>query len=65
MLSSVGARVETHLDLSLSLTAFIDIEKKMWPLGGIKEAAFGLKLEGSMDYTLDISITGKLRFVGR
>ena len=46
----------------LRLTAFLEIEKK-WLGLGIKDASAGLKLDGNMDFSLELSIDGELRFV--
>ena len=46
----------------LGLTAFVEIEKK-WLGLGIKDASIGLKLKGNMDFSLELSIDGELRFV--
>ena len=60
IMSNGEATVEAGLAASLRLTAFVDIEKSFW--GTLKEAAIGLKLEGSLDSNLEIKINGKLRF---
>ena len=46
----------------LRLSAFIEIEKK-WHGLGIKEASAGLKLEGRLEFALEFSVDGELRFV--
>ena len=46
----------------LSLTAFVEIESK-WLGYGIKDASAGLKLEGGLDLSCDLSVGGELRFV--
>lgn len=61
MISSANAKLEARLRLYLRLTAFVDIEKT-W-LGKLKDASLGLTLEGSMDSSLVMSISGKIRFV--
>ena len=45
----------------LSLTAFVEIESK-WFGSGIKDASAGLKLEGGLDFSCDITVDGDLRF---
>ena len=60
ILSSAEATVEARLSTSLTLTAFVDIQKSFW--GTVKEAAIGLTLEGKMDSNLEIKINKKLRF---
>lgn len=45
----------------LSLTAFVEIESKWFGLG-IKDATAGLKLEGGLDFSCEISVDGSLRF---
>ncbi len=62
MLSTGNARFQVSLFMYLRLTAFIEIEKT-WTGLGIKDASAGLKLEGNMDFSLDLSIDGELRFV--
>ena len=46
----------------LSLTAFVEVKSK-WFGDKIKDAAAGLKLEGGLDVSCDITIGGELRFV--
>lgn len=60
IMSSALATVEARLTASLTLTAFVSIEKNFW--GTLKEATIGLKLEGNVDSTLEIKINKKLRF---
>ena len=50
--------------MSLRLTAFVEIEKK-WLGVGENVASVGLKLEGNMESSLHLSISGELRFVIR
>lgn len=50
------------MSMYLRLTAFVKTETKWFGLG-IKDAAVGLKLEGGMDFSCDISVHGELRFV--
>ena len=59
-MSSAEATVNARLAASLTLTAFVAIEKSFW--GTLKEAAIGLKLEGNLDSNLEIKTTKKLRF---
>ena len=60
IVSSAEATVEARLSASLTLTAFVDIQKSFW--GTVKEAAIGLTLEGKVDSNLEIKINKKLRF---
>lgn len=60
IMSSALATVEARLTASITLTAFVSIEKSFW--GTLKEATIGLKLEGNVDSTLEIKINKKLRF---
>jgi len=46
----------------LSLTAFVEIESKWFGLG-VKDASAGLKLDGGLELSCDISVDGELRFV--
>ena len=48
--------------MHLRLTTFVEIEKK-WLGFGTKDASVGLKLDGKMESSLDLSMDGKLRFV--
>ena len=59
-MSSAEATVKARLTASLTLTAFVAIEKSFW--GKLKEAAIGLKLDGNLDSNLEIKNTKKLRF---
>ena len=54
-MSSAEATVKARLTASLTLTAFVAIEKSFW--GKLKEAAIGLKLEGKLDSSLEIKTT--------
>lgn len=62
MLSTGNAKIQFSMSAYLSLTAFVEIESKWFGLG-IKDASAGLKLEGGMDFSCDISVDGELRFV--
>lgn len=62
MLSTGNAKIQMSMSMNLRLTAFVEIEAKWFGLG-IKEASAGLKLEGSMDFSMGISIDGELRSV--
>jgi len=44
----------------LKLTAFLEIESKWFGLG-IKDATAGLKLDGRLDLSCEISVDGELR----
>jgi len=46
----------------LNLMGFVDIEPKCFG-SGVKDATAGLKLEGDLDVSCDISVHGELRFV--
>ena len=46
----------------LRMTAFVEIESK-WFGFGINDATAGLKLEGGLDFSSDITVDGELRFV--
>jgi len=46
----------------LSLTAFVEIQSKCFGFG-IKDAKAGLKLEGGLEVSCEISVQGELRFV--
>ena len=59
-MSSAEATVKARLTASLTLTAFVAIEKSFW--GKLKEAAIGLKLDGNLDSNLEIKTTKTLRF---
>ena len=41
------------------VTMFLEIEKK-WFEPGIEDATAGLELEGSLDFSLEFSVDGKL-----
>lgn len=60
MLSTWNAKIEARLAFSLHLNLFVNIEKNFF--GGMKDASIGLLLQGSLDSSLEISISGKLRF---
>lgn len=60
MLSTWNAKIEARLVFSLYLNLFVNIEKSFF--GGMKDASIGLLLQGSLDSSLEISISGKLRF---
>jgi len=60
MLSTWNAKIEARLVFSLYLNLFVNIEKSFF--GGVKDASIGLLLQGSLDSSLEISISGKLRF---
>lgn len=62
MLSTGNAKIQFSMSAYLSLTAFVEIESKWFGLG-LKDASGGLKLEGGMDFSCDISVDGELRFV--
>jgi len=61
MLSTAEATIQARLTFSLRLTAFVDIEKT-W-IGKIKDVSIGLKLQGNLESSLEMSIAGELRFV--
>ena len=61
MISSANAKLEARLTFSLSLTVFADITKT-WG-GKIKDASIGLTLVGSIESSLVLRISGRLRFV--
>ena len=50
------------MEAYLNLTAFVDIEPKCFGFG-VKDATVGLKLEGGLDISCDISVHGELRCV--
>lgn len=60
MLSTWNAKIEARLVFSLHLNLFVNIEKSFF--GGMEDASIGLLLQGSLDSSLEISISGKLRF---
>lgn len=62
MLATGNAKIQVSMSAYLSLTAFVEIESK-WFGFGIKDATAGLKLEGGLDLSCDISVDGELRFV--
>ena len=62
MLSTGNAKMQVSMSAYLSLTAFVEIESKLFGFG-IKDATAGLKLEGGVDFSFDISVDGELRFV--
>ena len=61
MISTPNAKLKASFRLSVSLTAFVDISKS-WG-GKIKDASFGLTLVGSIESSLLMSVSGRLRFV--
>lgn len=62
MLAKTTAKIQVSMSAYLSLTAFVEIESK-WLGLGIKDASAGLKLEGGLDLSCDLSVGGELRFV--
>ena len=62
MLAKRTAKIQVSMSAYLSLTAFVEIESK-WLGYGIKDASAGLKLEGGLDLSCDLSVGGELRFV--
>jgi len=63
MLATGNAKIQVSMSAYLSLTAFVEIESK-WFGFGIKDATAGLKLEGGLDLSCDISVDGELRYTG-
>ena len=62
MLATGTAKIQVSMYAYLRMTAFVEIESK-WFGFGIKDASAGLKLEGGLDLSCDISVGGELRFV--
>ena len=60
LLSTSNAKIEARLGFSLRLNVSVDIEKSFF--GGAEAASIGLLLQGSLDSSLEISISKELRF---
>ncbi|XP_022809251.1 uncharacterized protein LOC111346215 [Stylophora pistillata] len=61
LLLTENAKVQVSLEMFFQVTMFLEIEKK-WFKPGIKDATAGLELEGSLDFSLDLSVDGELRY---